>query len=74
MTSAANKKVQFIYKAGPGSTSVDNIEPIYDENNRLIEINAWNYISISMRTYLDKNVEKYEQIIAIAITNMGSVA
>jgi hypothetical protein len=42
-------------------------------NIQKVELRSWNYIAISLRTYLDSNVERYEQILAIAVNNMGNV-
>jgi hypothetical protein len=66
-----------VYKVGPTASPADNIEPIYvttPANVQKVEMRAWNYIAISLRVYLDKNVERYEQILAIAVNNMGTVA
>jgi hypothetical protein len=49
-------KVSFVYKVGPSNNVADNVEPVYNEANRVVEVNNWNYIAISMRTYLDGNV------------------
>jgi hypothetical protein len=76
LTSAANQKVQFIYKVGPTTSATDNIEPVYvttPDTIQKVQIRNWNYISISLRTYLDHNVERYEQILAMAQSNMGIV-
>ena len=68
--------MSFVYKVGPSTSAGDNIEPIYvttPSNIQKVELRSWNYIAISLRTYLDKNIEKYEQILAIAVNNMGNV-
>jgi hypothetical protein len=49
-------KVSFVYKVGPSSAATDTVEPVYNEINRVVETNNWNYIAISLRTYLDGNV------------------
>ena len=49
-------KVSFVYKVGPSNNVADNVEPFYNEANRVVEVNNLNYIAISMRTYLDGNV------------------
>jgi hypothetical protein len=52
--SASNQYVQFLYKTGPGPT--DFVEPVYNTANQAVLYDAWNYISISFRTFLNGNV------------------
>jgi hypothetical protein len=48
------------------TSATEYVEPIYTPANQKLLLDAWNYISVSLRTYLDKNTERYEQILAIA--------
>jgi hypothetical protein len=66
-------KVSFIYKVGPTSGAADVVEPVYNQVNRVVETNSWNYIAISLRSYLNGNTQMYEQILAMSSSNMGSV-
>jgi len=66
-------KVSFIYKVGPTSGAADIVEPVYNQIIRVVETNSWNYIAISLRTYLNGNTQMYEQILAMSSSNMGSV-
>ena len=66
-------KVSFIYKVGPTSGAADVVEPVYNQINRVVETNSWNYIAISLRSYLNGNTQMYEQILAMSSSNMGSV-
>jgi hypothetical protein len=65
--------VSFIYKVGPTSGAADIVEPVYNQINRVVETNSWNYIAISLRKYLNGNTQMYEQILAMSSSNMGSV-
>jgi hypothetical protein len=69
--SSANQNVQFMFRTGPLAN--DFVEPVYNDAYRKVLMDGWNYIAISFRTILDQNVKRYEQILAMAQTNMGIV-
>lgn len=49
------------------------MQPVYNSNYQMLLLNGWNYISVSLRTILVGSAEKYEQVLALAQTNFGSV-
>lgn len=61
---SSNQNVQFLFRTGPGTN--DFIEPIYIDANRKVLMDGWNYIAISFRSFLDLNVQRYEQVLAMA--------